>query len=45
MLIDLINKALSFNLNDFKEKPRNRILEKFSMENRQRLLTSALLDS
>ena len=45
MLIDLINKALSFNLNDFKEKPRNRILEKFSIENRQRLLTSALLDS
>ena len=45
MLIDLMNKALSFNLNDFKEKPRNRILEKFSMENRQRLLTSALLDS
>ena len=42
MLLDLINIILKSDLSDLEVKSRNRILDNFSVENRERLLISTL---
>ena len=42
MLFGLMNTALNSDLINLEKKARNRILDNFSVENRQRLLISTL---